>query len=89
VALWRDDQGEAPDRKDARNIAQLMRLRWYRPGRCNSQEAREHPTPFAGRKMLHSRYSDLEMHLRRLLQGYGLKVGPINRMNFAERARQD
>jgi transposase len=70
------------DRKDARGIAQLMRLGWYRPVHCKSQAAQENRTLLAGRKMLQSRYIDLEMCLRGLLRGYGLKVGPTNRKTF-------
>ena len=76
------------DRKDARGIAQLMRLGWYRRVHCKSQEARENRTLLAGRKMLQSRYIDLEMCLRGLLRGYGLKVGPTNRKTFADRVRE-
>jgi transposase len=43
------------DRKDARGIAQLMRLGWYRRVHCKSQEAQENRTLLAGRKMLQSR----------------------------------
>ena len=49
------------DRKDARGIAQLMRLGWYRQVHCKSQEAQENRTLLAGRKMLQSRYIDIEM----------------------------
>lgn len=45
------------DRKDARGIAQLMRLGWYRPVHCKSQEAQENRALLAGRKMLQSRTS--------------------------------
>lgn len=76
------------DRKDARGIAQLMRLGWYRRVHCKSQEAQENRTLLAGRKMLQSRYIDLEMCLRGLLRGYGLKVGPTNRKTFADRVRE-
>lgn len=76
------------DRKDARGIAQLMRLGWYRQVHCKSQEAQENRTLLAGRKMLQSRYIDLEMCLRGLLRGYGLKVGPTNRKTFADRVRE-
>jgi hypothetical protein len=67
------------DRKDARGIAQVMRLGWYRRVHCKSQEAQQNRTLLAGRKMLQSRYIDLEMCLRGLLPGYGLKVGAERR----------
>src|SRR5690606_36690634 len=76
------------DRKDARGIAQLMRLGWYRRVHCKSQVAQENRTLLAGRKMLQTRYIDLEMCLRGLRRGYGLKVGPPNRMSFDGRVRE-
>ena len=76
------------DRKDARGIAQLMRLGWYRQVHCKSQQAQENRTLLAGRKMLQSRYIDLEMCLRGLLRGYGLKVGQTNRKTFEGRVRE-
>ena len=76
------------DRKDARGIAQLMRLGWYRQVHCKSQEAQETRTLLAGRKMLQSRYIDIEMCLRGLLRGYGLKVGPTNRKTFEARVQE-
>lgn len=76
------------DRKDARGIAQLMRLGWYRKVHCKSLEAQENRTLLAARKMLQSRYIDLEMCLRGLLRGYGLKVGPTNRKTFEGRVRE-
>jgi transposase len=76
------------DRKDARGIAQLMRLGWYRRVHCKSQEAQENRTLLAGRKMLQSRHIDLEMCLRGLLRGYGLKVGQTNRKTFEGRVRE-
>jgi len=75
------------DRKDARGIAQLMRLGWYRRVHCKSQEAQENRTLLAGRKMLQSRYIDIEMCLRGLLRGYGLKVGPTRPKTFEARVR--
>ena len=76
------------DRKDARGIAQLMRLGWYRRVHCKSLEAQENRTLLAGRKMLQSKYIDLEMCLRGLLRGYGLKVGQTNRKTFEGRVRE-
>ena len=76
------------DRKNARGIAQLMRLGWYRRVHCKSQVAQENRNLLAGRKMLQTRYIDLEMCLRGLLRGYGLKVGPTNRKTFDGQVRE-
>jgi transposase len=64
------------DRKDARGIAQLMRLGWFRPVHCKSLPAQVVRALLAARKLLQSKNHNVEMSLRRLLRGFGLKVGP-------------
>ena len=43
------------DRKDARGIAQLMRLGWFRPMHCKSLRAQEVRALLTARKLLQSR----------------------------------
>ena len=64
------------DRKDARGIAQLMRLGWFRPVHCKSLAAQEMRAFLTARKLVQSKLSDIEMSLRGILRGFGLKVGP-------------
>ena len=45
------------DRKDARGIAQLMRLGWFRPVHCKSLAAQETRTLLTARKLEHDRIS--------------------------------
>ena len=73
------------DRKDARGIAQLMRLGWFRPVHCKSIEAQETRTVLAARKLLQSKLYDVENSLRGLLRGFGLKVGKTTQRRFAGR----
>jgi transposase len=73
------------DRKDARGIAQLMRLGWFRPVHCKSLPAQEVRALLAARKLLQSKNHDVEMSLRGLLRGFGLKVGPTTPRTFATR----
>jgi transposase len=73
------------DRNDARNIAQLMRLRWYRPVHCKSMEAQETRVVLSARKLLQSKLRDVENSLRGLLRGFGLKVGKTTARTFAGR----
>ncbi|MDX0980525.1 IS110 family transposase [Sinorhizobium medicae] len=75
------------DRKDARGIAQLMRLGWYRQVHCKSEDAQDTRTLLAARKVLQSKWHALEMSLRGLLRGYGLKVGETTRKTFEPRVR--
>jgi transposase len=73
------------DRKDARGIAQLMRLGWFRPVHCKSLAAQEVRALLTARKLLQSKLFDVEMSLRGILRGFGLKVGPTTPKRFAGR----
>src|SRR5918912_952207 len=75
------------DRKDARGIAQLLRLGWFRPVHCKSVSAQETRALLAARKLLQSKRLDVEMGLRGVLRGFGLKVGPTTARTFAARVR--
>ena len=76
------------DRNDARGIAQLMRLGWFRPVHCKSIEAQETRALLTARKLLQSKLRDIENSLRGVLRGFGLKVGPTTERTFAERIRE-
>src|SRR5919199_430100 len=60
------------DRKDARGIAQLLRMGWYRPVHRKAPPAQEVRALLVGRK---------------LLQGIGLKLGEVSKGRFAARVR--
>ena len=76
------------DRNDARGIAQLMRLGWFRPVHCKSIEAQETRAILTARKLLQSKLRDIENSLRGVLRGFGLKVGSTTERTFAERIRE-
>jgi hypothetical protein len=67
------------DRKDARGIAHLMRLGWFRPVHCKSLPAQETRTLLTARKLVQSKHHDTEMSLRGILRGFGLKTAAIDR----------
>jgi transposase len=73
------------DRNDARGIAQLMRLGWFRPVHCKSIEAQEMRAVLTARKLLQSKLHDVENCLRGVLRGFGLKVGKTTDRSFATR----
>jgi transposase len=73
------------DRRDARGIAQLLRLGWYRPVHAKSASAREVRSLLTARKLIQTKLLDLESGIRGLLRGFGLKVGPISRGRFEAR----
>ena len=49
------------DRNDARGIAQLMRLGWFRPAHCKSMAAQEVRALLTARKLVQSKLYDIEM----------------------------
>lgn len=73
------------DRKDGRGIAQLMRLGWFRPVHCKSLAAQERRALLTARKLLQIKRHDVEMSLRGVLRGFGLKVGLTTPRTFAGR----
>lgn len=75
------------DRGDAGGIAQLIRMGWFRPVLCKagSQEAR---AVLVARKQLLSKLMDIELSIRGILRGFGLKMGLVTRNSFEHRARE-
>jgi transposase len=76
------------DRNDARGIAQLMRLGWFRPVHCKSMAAQEVRAVLTARKLVQSKLQDVENSLRGILRGFGLKVGKTTDKSFAGRIRE-
>ena len=76
------------DRNDARKIAQLMRLGWFRPVHCKSITAQQIRAMLTARKLVQSKLLDLENSLRGILRGFGLKVGKTTRTKFAGRIEE-
>jgi transposase len=76
------------DRNDARGIAQLMRLGWFRPVHCKSMDAQEVRAVLTARKLVQSKLLDVENSLRGILRGFGLKVGKTTGRSFAGRIRE-
>lgn len=76
------------DRNDARGIAQLMRLGWFRPVHCKSIGAQEVRAVLTARKLVQTKLLDVENSLRGILRGFGLKVGKTTDRSFAGRIRE-
>ena len=76
------------DRNDARGIAQLMRLGWFRPVHCKSISAQETRATLTAHKLVQSKLRDVENSLRGILRGFGLKVGKTTEREFAGRINQ-
>jgi len=76
------------DRKDARGLAQLLRLGWFRPVHCKSLAAQETRALLTARKLLQVKRHDVEMSIRGILRGFGLKVGATTPRRFEARVRE-
>ena len=76
------------DRRDARGIAQLMRMGWYRPVHARSLGAQEVRAALVARKQLLNRMMDVERSIRGILRGFGLRVGQVTRHSFEGRIRE-
>jgi transposase len=76
------------DRNDARGIAQLMRMGWFRPVHAKSVGSREVRALLVARKQLLSKLMDLEASMRGILRGFGLKMGAVTRKGFEARVRE-
>lgn len=61
------------DKKDARGIAQLMRLEWFRPVHCKSRPAQEIRALLTARKLIRGASG------HDVLRGSGLMVGLTTR----------
>ena len=71
------------DRKDARGLAQLIRMGWFRPVHAKSIRSQEVRALLVARKQLLGRLSDVELSIRGILRGFGLKVGPNGNISVA------
>jgi transposase len=63
------------DKHDARGIAQLMRLGWFKPVHVKTLLAQEVRALLTARKLLVEKLRDVDNSLRGILRGFGLKVG--------------
>jgi transposase len=70
------------DRRDARGIAQLLRMGWYRPVHCKTLPSQDVRAIITARKTLLGKLIDIELSMRGILRGFGLKLGPVTRKSF-------
>ena len=73
------------DRNDARGIAQLVRLGWFRQVHVKSEEAERTRTLLVNRQQLLSKALDIENSVRGSLKVFGLRVGVVARRGFEAR----
>ena len=76
------------DRNDARGMAQLMRMGWFRPVHVKAPVVQEIRALLTARKLLVAKLRDVESSLRGILRGVGLKIGVISKGKFEARIRE-
>src|SRR5256885_6590984 len=76
------------DRKDARGIAQMMRVGLYRPVHVKTLRSQKLRMLLIHRKLLQSRAIAIENDLRATLRNFGLKVGVVGTVKFETRIKE-
>jgi transposase len=75
------------DRNDARGLAHLLRMGWFRPVHVKAASAREQRARLAARATMVRQTQDLENSVRGLLRGFGLRVPTLRRGSWADAVR--
>lgn len=75
------------DRNDARGLAHLLRMGWFRPVHVKAVSAREQRARLAARTTMVRQQQDLENSVRGLLRGFGLRVPTLRRGSWADAVR--
>ena len=76
------------DRRDVRGMAQLLRMGWFRLVHVKSPESQEVRALLVARKQLQHKLTDIELSIRGILRGFGLKVGKVTDKGFEARIRK-
>ena len=81
-------QRNKTDRADARGIAQMMRVGWFRAVHVKSAESQQLRFLLSGRRLLKRKFIDVENELRGALKAFGLVVGTVSRGKFEARVAE-
>jgi transposase len=73
------------DRNDARGIAQLVRLGWFRLVHVKSAEAQQVRMLLVNRNLLLGKLQDIENSVRGSLKVFGMKLGRVTKNSFEAR----
>ena len=76
------------DRNDARGLAQLIRLGWFKRAHVKSLDAQETRALLTARTFLIEKIGATENSLRAALRNFGLKMGSVTRKTWEPRARE-
>jgi transposase len=76
------------DRNDARGIAQLVRLGWFKSVHVKALSAQETRALLNARQFVVDKVTGIENSMRANLRNFGLKVGIVSRRTWPSRARE-
>lgn len=76
------------DRSDARGMADLLRMGWFRPVHVKSVDAREYRALLSARSTLVRRLRDIENSIRGLLRGFGIRLARTLRGRWDAKVRE-
>ena len=76
------------DRNDARGMAHLLRMGWFRPVHVKSMDAREQRVLLSATTTLVRRLRDIENSVRGLLRGFGCRFPRVLRVRWAQSVRE-
>jgi transposase len=79
-------QRSKTDRNDARGIAYMMRVGWFRQVYVTDEKSQRLRILLSGRRQLKRKLLDIENELRGSLKAFGIKIGRVSRSNFETRA---
>lgn len=76
------------DRSDARGLADMLRMGWYREVHAKSVTSHEHRTILGARHQLVTMRSELDAQIRGILKTFGLILGTGNKDTLIQRAEK-
>ena len=80
-------QRNKTDRNDARGIAHMMRVGWFRQVYVTDENSQRLRILLSGRRQLKRKLLDIENELRGSLKAFGIKIlGRVSCSNFETRA---
>src|SRR5215467_9767366 len=77
------------DRRDARGMAQLIRMGWFRPVHAKSPGSQEMRALLVARKQLQQKLRDIDHSVRGILRGFGIKARSLPDNPFAALTFED
>lgn len=76
------------DKNDARGIAHMMRVGWFRQVHVKSQESLQLRVLLSNRRLLKRKFMDVENEIRGTLKAFGIRIGAVSRGRFDAHATE-